>query len=642
MYILRLFRTITPNILLFTLIASLPGMAKDPVVVSAAVSDHLQVPAPGDVRLKSHLGEKIDLCISNRIIPQDMEHLIEPFRHREETRWWQTEFWGKWFTSLALAYRYNQDPALVTIMDKAARGLIETQSPDGYIGNYRSDAHLEQWDIWGRKYCLLGLLSQYDATGDSAALKAARRLADHLMTEVGPGQVNIVLTGNYRGMASSSVLEPIMELYQRTGEARYLEFARYIVKQWETGQGPQLISKALASIHVARRFPVPQTWWSWENGAKAYEMMSCYEGLCELYRSTGNADYLRAILNTWENIRETEINLAGSGSGQECWYGGRDLQTVPVLHMMETCVTVTWIKFCAQLLRLTGEPRYADAIEQAIYNALLGAMTLDGKDFAKYSPLAGRRSLGDNQCGMDLHCCSANGPRGLLVAPQVAVMASSEGPVVNLYNTGVYTIILPSGNHVEIAQETDYPSCETVTIRVHPEWPERFTLRLRVPEWSRQTVITTGGAKVSDITPGSYARVTGSWDTGDTIRLKLDMRGRVIRDPGGSAQIAIMRGPLVLARDSRLSGEDVDIELQRPVADKEGFIELQPDTIPSERFWMVFKVPVVEDPLGRETGSKRFIRMCDYSSAGNAWDRDVRFRVWLPIVADLSSGRPGR
>ena len=88
--------------------------------------------------------------------------------------------------------------------------------------------------------------------------------------------------------------------------------------------------------------------------------------------------------------------------------------------------------------------------------------------------------------------------------------------------------------------------------------------------------------------------------------------------------------------------EDVDTELQRPVADKEGVIELQPDSIPSKTFCMVFKVPVVEDPLGRETGNKRFIRMCDYSSAGNTWDHDLRFRVWLPIVADLSSGRPGR
>ncbi|HLA39556.1 MAG TPA: beta-L-arabinofuranosidase domain-containing protein, partial [Candidatus Glassbacteria bacterium] len=405
--------------------------------------------------------------------------------------------------------------------------------------------------------------------------------------------------------------------------------------------GPQLISKALEGISVAHRFPPTQNWWSWENGAKAYEMMSCYEGLCELYRCTGNPDYLQAILNTWENIRDSEINLAGGGSSQECWYGGRQRQTIPVLHPMETCVTVTWIKFCAQLLRLTGEPRFADAIEQAIYNALLGAMTPDGSDFAKYSALRGRRSLGENQCGMNLHCCNANGPRGLLVAPQVAVMASDEGPVVNLYIAGSATVTLPSGNRVTIVQETDYPLHETVSIRVYPEKPERFTLRLRVPQWSVRTSISAGGAEVSEIAPGSYARITSLWEPGDTVKLALDLRGRVMRDPGGSQQIAIMRGPIVLARDSRLSGEDVDAEMQRPVAE-EGFIELQPDSAAAEAFWMVYRVPMVEDPAGGQNGEERAIRMCDFASTGDIQDASVRYRVWLPVLLDLSRELPGR
>ncbi|MBN2288616.1 MAG: glycoside hydrolase family 127 protein [Candidatus Glassbacteria bacterium] len=623
------------------LAASLLAGAQDPLMAHPAVQDRLQPPAPGEIRLEGYLGKKIDLCIRNRIMPQDVEHLIEPFRHREETRWWQSEFWGKWFTSLALAYRYNQDPALLSVMDSATRGLIETQTPDGYIGNYRPEAHLKQWDIWGRKYCLLGLIARYDADPDTAALEAAKRLVGHLMGEVGPGKENIVLTGNYRGMASSSVLEPVIGLYRLTGDSRCLEFAKYIVRQWETGEGPQLVSKALAGVPVARRFPIPKSWWSWENGAKAYEMMSCYEGLCELYRATGEADYLQAVLDTWGNIRETEINLAGSGSSQECWYGGRKLQTVPVLHAMETCVTATWIKFCAQALRLTGEPRYAEAIEQAVYNALLGAMTPDGKDFAKYSPLQGRRSLGDNQCGMSLHCCNANGPRGLLIAPQVAVMASSEGPVVNIYETSTTTITLPSGNRVEITQETDYPRSGTVTVRVSPRLPERFTLRLRIPEWSRRTVISAPGADISDAVPGSYARVASRWKTQDSVTLKLDLRGKVIRDPGGSAEVAIMRGPILLARDSRLGVGDVDGELQRLVADEEGFIELEPDTSFQEPFWMVFKVPVVDDPSGRDSGEKRMIRMCDFSSAGNTWESEVRYRVWLPVLLDLSVPKPG-
>jgi len=92
------------------------------------------------------------------------------------------------------------------------------------------------------------LIAYYDLSGDRKALDAACRVIDHLMTQVGPGKVNIVTTGNYIGMPSSSVLEPVMYLYNRTRQDKYLDFAKYIVKQWETPEGPRLISKAIADI----------------------------------------------------------------------------------------------------------------------------------------------------------------------------------------------------------------------------------------------------------------------------------------------------------------------------------------------------------------------------------------------------------
>lgn len=115
------------------------------------------------------------------------------------------------------------------------------------------------------------------------------------MTQVGSGKTSIVATGNYIGMPSSSILEPVMYLYNRTKEVRYLDFAKYIVAEWETPEGPQLISKAIADVPVANRFPHPKVWFSRENGQKAYEMMSCYEGLLELYKVTRNPLYLSVV-----------------------------------------------------------------------------------------------------------------------------------------------------------------------------------------------------------------------------------------------------------------------------------------------------------------------------------------------------------
>src|SRR5690606_29942518 len=228
-------------------------------------------------RIGGYIGQRLDGVYDNRILTTDVDHLIEPFRHRNETRCWQSEFWGKWFTSAVLAYRYRPEDHLRDILRSAVDGIISTQTRDGYIGNYEAGSHLKQWDIWGRKYTLLGLLDYYDLTKDGASIRAAQKLADHLIKEIAGHGGSIVDKGNYRGMAASSVLEPMVRRYNVTGKKTYLDLTREIVRQWETPGGPQLISKSV--VNVSQRFPKPANWYSWEQGQKAYEMMSCYEGL---------------------------------------------------------------------------------------------------------------------------------------------------------------------------------------------------------------------------------------------------------------------------------------------------------------------------------------------------------------------------
>ena len=101
--------------------------------------------------------------------------------------------------------------------------------------------------------------------------------------------------------------------------------------------------------------------------------MSCYDGLLELYKVTNDPRYLKAVEATVTSIIADEINIAGSGSSFECFYKGKALQTEPAYHTMETCVTMTWMKLCYDLLRLTRNPLYADQIERTVYNALLAA-----------------------------------------------------------------------------------------------------------------------------------------------------------------------------------------------------------------------------------------------------------------------------
>lgn len=608
-----------------TIVFPLSTRAGEPV--QAKVHDALALLAPGAVHIGGHVGSQIDLSIRQRVAAQDVEELLRPFRERKDTRQWRSEFWGKWITSAIAAYRYTGDPKLRAIIDRAVKGLLATQSADGYIGTYPDGGHLQNWDVWGRKYTLLGLLAWYDVTGDRALVTAAQRHADFMLSEVGPGKASPFTNDMWGGMASSSVLEPTVLLYRRTAEPRYLEFARYLVDLWSSPQGPDLLRKALAGVHVFQMFagPKPVVKGFMDQGhAKAYEMMSCYEGLAELYRVTGTPEYVAAVRKVYQDIRQTEITVIGSGSDWERWCGGHNRQTQPWRMGMETCVTVTWLKFAAQLLRLTGEPAYADDLEQGMYNALLGAQALDGTWWCHHSPLAGRRERAPEQCGMHQNCCVANGPRGLTLLPQVAVMAGREGPVVNLYGQISATAKLASGNSVRIEQDTDYPAGDLIRIRLTPQQPEQFTLRLRIPQWSAKTSLAVNGQAQPEPQPGRYATLARAWKPGDLVTLRLDLRARLITAPSDPTHYAVVRGPVVLARDRRLDSGDLDAPAAI-VADAAGYVRLVRDAKTLENVWLQFRVPLQPGADGKPAE----LRMCDFSSAGNTWSEASQYRVWI-------------
>ena len=590
-----------------------------------AKTDLLESLIPANIKINGYLGEKIDLCIGERIKKQDVQHLIDPFKTRNETRLWQTEFWGKWILSAIASYEYNHDPEMLKIIQNAVSGLLATQTPDGYIGNYSSEAQLQHWDIWGRKYTMLGLLAYYDISADKKALDAAKKLADHLLTQVGPDHADIVRTGNYRGMPSSSILEPMVLLYRHTDEKRYLEFAKYIVAQWETADGPKLISKAASGVNVADRFPFPKSWWSWDNGQKAYEMMSCYEGLLELYRITGEATYLKSSELAVQNIIDTEINVAGSGTAFECFYHGGQRQTEPTYHTMETCVTFTWIKLCNNLLRLTGNPMYADQIEKTVYNALLASMKFDGSQIAKYSPLEGMRHEGEEQCGMHINCCNANGPRAFALLPKLALMTGEKEIIVNLYGQSSASVQLNPKNKITVSQATTYPESDQIEITIQTEKPETFTLALRIPAWSTQTSVSVNGLPVDEIQAASYLKINREWKSGDKVILKLDLSGRLITLNGHQA---IMRGPVLLARDSRF--EDGFVDEAGIVQHKSNLVELRLSDDKPEHIWMSYTAPLVlGTDLEGELRNPQQIHFCDFASAGNTWSADSRYRVWI-------------
>jgi DUF1680 family protein len=603
-------------------------------VSAVKVADTLVPAMPGSVKLSGLLGERIEAVIQNQVMPQNIERIVRPFREKKEVGDgdWRTEYWGKWATSAALACRYQPTPGHLTVLQKGVCDLLATQDPDGYIGTRKPEHHLKGWDVWGRKYVLLGLIADYDLTGDKTVLDAARHHTDCLIAECGPGKANITELGypQWKGLPPSSVLEPIVLLYERTGKMAYLEFAEYIVGQWSkpnrwSPNGLRLVEDAIAGKPAAQI----------GNAPKAYEMMSCYEGLCELYRVTGKKKYLDASLKLADSIFRDELTVIGTASDKELWCSGRAMQCDISPRVMETCVTVTWMKFCCQLLRLTGDPKYADALETSLYNALLGSLVPKGHWWAYGSLLSGERVPSHvQQADVGACCCPANAPRALLLTPAWAVMSDADGPVVNLYCPGTVEVRLRSGDPIRLVQETDYPAGDTVTFKVEPEKPETFTLALRIPTWSEKHLLLVNGEKAAvEVKPGAYARIHRKWVRGDTVKLKLDLRGRMIAEPTGKSFVALVRGPIVLALDSRLCLEKPATPLEvKPSED--AHVVLTPNPQAAAKFGVQMALDVT---FTAKDGTEHTLTFCDYASAGNTWDDKSLYRVWLPQPLELAT-----
>lgn len=590
-------------------------------------------PAVKYSKIGGHIGERIDACIKNRVKSQDTDTLVEPFRHNTEGTRWQTEFIGKWMLGAIASYHYQPDRQLLDKITDAAKQLMGTQQADGYIGNYTPENRLQQWDVWGRKYTSLCLLDYYRLTGDKQALTTVESVIDDLIADLNEAGKEISATGNYRGMASCSILEPTVYLYRLSGKEKYLDLAKSIVASIEREGNSQLVTKALAGVPVAHRFEFPAKWWSYENGHKAYEMMSCYVGLIELGKEINEPSYLEAARRVADNIIRNEINIAGSGAAFECWGDWHARQTTPAYHTMETCVTFTWMQLLSKLWENTSDSRYIDEFERTMYNALVGSLRADGGEISKYSPLEGHRVSGEDQCGMHINCCNANGPRGFALIPDMATRAVADTVFVNLYlpQQADYTI---GKNKVSLTVESTFPVTATNSISVTQTKPGKTVFALRIPAWAhgKYQIKVDGNAVTPNVDKG-YAYITPGKAKSIAVEADFALDTRVEELNGMQA---VVRGPIVFARDSRYADGYVD-ECCVIQTNADGVVESRFASDPADFAWITIEVPAVlgTDLEDSANSSPKYIRFCDFGSAGNDWDKNNRYRVWLvrPIHA---------
>ena len=580
---------------------------------------------------------------------------------------WRGEYWGKMMRGACFVYAYTKNPELYRILESTVRDMLGAQEHSGRISSYGVSHEFEAWDIWCRKYVLLGMQYFLEISRDEMLsqrlVQSMRCQMDYIIEKIGNAEEGkkpvTKATRHWRGLNSASLLEPVVRLYSVTKEEKYLDFATYIVNTGCTDV-VNIFDLAYENKLLPYQYPV----------TKAYEMISCFEGLLEYYRLTGIDRYRTAIINFANRILENDFTVIGcSGCTHELFDHStvRQANTNITTTMQETCVTVTLMKFFARLALLTGEAKYVDAFEQSFYNAYLGSLNTEYKitpsvlekypqwvhkplPFDSYSPLTAGvrgRGIGGLKPTGDNHyygCCACIGAAGIGLVPQIAAAAFDKGIVLNLYIGGVFKAQTPAGKPLTIKTKTNYPADGEIKISLELE-EEAFALLLRIPQWSYDTGISVNGEKLS-VKPG-YVEITRKWCSGDEITLRLDMRTEAIyptpygsqilmnkvvwganymiptfdeEDPMAKYHIALRRGPIILAQDSRLGyrlDEPIDIKVGA-----DGFVDAKKPSVTKVPYANIIELSI---PL---TNGK-YMLVTDYASAGKLWSEESTVAAWM-------------
>lgn len=539
------------------------------------------MPARVDVQLGGVLGEAIDASrrgrLSTFVVDADSPAiaLFAP-EHRDANVEgdWYGEHAGKWLVAAARAAVRSGDAALRERVLDVAGFLASVQGEDGYLGTYAADRRftvpqppkpeswngepaLRTWDVWIHAYLVIGLLEVHRQFGDGDALRTATKIGDLVAHALHDG-IDITALGNHHGMSATVFLNAAVDLFEATGEVRFLALAQTILAQADAQPRLALLQQTLAGADPS------------EIGTgKAYQLAWNLVGLAKLHRITGDARYGEAVDKQWHAIRDHHLSLGGGPWGG-AMHRSREVfnasGTFSPHAYVETCSTLAWIQLNGELLLATGEARYAEEIERSAYNDLLAAAAPDGENWCYYVFPNGRR----------VHttywrCCKSSGAMALEELPGLAYAVDDDGTLaVHLLGEGTATLTRADGASATLRQRTWYPFDGAIVVDIDATQDTAFAVRVRIPAWadgaSARVESADGASESLDPVPGTHLRIERVWRRGDRIVIDMPMHARVHRAANRNVQVsrlpdgrplsqqvlrydwlALTRGPLVYA-----------------------------------------------------------------------------------------------
>jgi DUF1680 family protein len=454
---------------------------------------------------------------------------------------------------------------------------------------------------------MAGLLAYHEISSDDESLVAAKRMAHRIMADFGPGKRFVHDTGPHSGMASSAVLQPMVDLYMRTGDRDFLAFARWLVDvDWEAPGGSAIVSTIERGDGVA----------GVANG-KAAEMLICLRGLLWLHRATGEERYGRVVQRAWADIAASHLYPTGSASEGERFRRAGDEASKP-FRSGETCVTVTWLDLSSDLWLFTGDGRYFDAVEQALYNHLTGAQSPDGRAWAYY---VGLRDAKRYRWHTDPDCCPTRGSRALAAIPRAALATAVDGISINFYESYSGHVDVPGVGRVDVQVESDFPVDGNVDLRITLARPARFVMRFRVPTWAVSFAMAVNDdlAAATEATDG-YVAIARDWMSGDSVTVRIGMSPVVFTDTASDRNLmAVAHGPVVYALEGNAASK-LNGEFEAPASLLDATSQQPPRSIwaYSPRY---LALGVIEDEVHLDT-------LKPFSEAGNFHPESFKDGIW--------------
>ncbi len=456
----------------------------------------------------------------------------------------------KWTEAVGFALQSGDRPELRELTEKIIKEVVAVQEPTGYLNTYYVDDRKKDrmtpdvqrtgHELYNLGHMIQGAIAYYRATGDRTLLDASMRFVDgYLLPNFGPGADKKPIFSGHPEIELA-----LVELYRTTGEKKYLTLAGYIL------QGDDRI-KFPERAYVYHFCGIAFTSRTHLEGHAVRAMYAC-SGATDYYMETGDESYLKTLNVLWNDLVTAQMYVTGGVGARSQGEAFGDSYELPNFTAYgESCAAIGNMMWNWRMLTATGDAKYADVIERALYNGINSGMSLDGTLYCYRNPLAFDPSGGDQirNPWYDTTCCPPNLERTFASLPGYFYGTSKDGLYVHLYDNSQLDWHLEDGTGLKVVQKTNYPWDGAVDITVSPAKPIDFTFYLRIPGWSGSTQIKVNGQSVSGATAGQYLALRRRWSAGDSINVKFNMapqvieaNSRVVDDYG---RVAVQRGPLI-------------------------------------------------------------------------------------------------